>query len=214
MLEGHVSKADLKVSIRLFLACQLCWGGSGPEHVVASPSDGFSKATDSVLRAFNLDQEGRCEWQDFNRVMATQQPGLQMAMPRILGPLINKPRTIGEEVFLSLHPAEATKLLRSECRSAESRFPTHGAILNLPLLCQLTMFLPEDLPLDNAKPIFSTRGEQKMTQATKAILTAPPMPLSFLSQEVVAPRLLPLPMVNTPSVAFTYLLTIRSPLKK
>ena len=167
-LGGHVSKADLQALTGLFLACQLYWGGSGPEQVVESPSDGLNRSIDCVLRSFAFDQEERCGWQSFKRVIAKQEPGLQIAMPRILESLINKPPTIEEDTFRSLTRTEATELLHGECKGTESTFPTSGAILNLPLLCQLALFLPEDTPLDKAKPILSLEKEQQIPELAKA----------------------------------------------
>ena len=175
MLDGQLSGVDLQVLLRLFLACQLYWGGSGPEHVIASPSGGFNRAADSLYTAFELDPEGNCGWRSLERAMAKQKTGLYMAMLRILDPLIKRPETIDPTAFASLPRAEATNLLRSNYQSAESRFPAPGAILTLPLLSQLAMFLPEDLPIDEAKLLFSTtkRREQKMPHFIKAHLDDP-----------------------------------------
>ena len=170
MLEGYVSKADLRNLIRLFLACQLYWDGNGPELVVGSSSGDLNKATVCVLRAFCFDQEGRCEWQSFDRVMSKQISGLQAAMQRILESFIKKPSTINEDSFPYLTQAEATELLHGECKSARSTFQFRSAVLTLPLLSQLIMFLPEDVPLHKAKLIFSTEKEQHTTKLIKTYL--------------------------------------------
>ena len=211
MLDGQLSRVDLQVLLRLFLACQLYWGGSGPEHVIASPSNGFDRAADSLYTAFELDQEGNCGWRSFDRAIAKQKTGLYMAMPRILDPLIKGSQTIDTSAFASLPRAEATNLLRSNYQSAESRFPTPGAILTLPLLSQLTMFLPEDLLFDKAKLLFWTKGgEQKMPHSIKAHLDDPSAD-SLLLISAKTKRGPPSSPTGTPTVCGVYLPSSQEP---
>ena len=93
-LEGYVSKADLENLIGFFTVCQPCWGGIGLEQIDRSPSDDLNESIDRVLRAFSFDQEGKCGWKEFKRVMAQKEPELQIAMTRILEPLIKNPSII------------------------------------------------------------------------------------------------------------------------
>ncbi|KAL9110614.1 MAG: hypothetical protein Q9227_004791 [Pyrenula ochraceoflavens] len=167
-LEWRLANTDLQVLIRLILACQTYSSGAGPEHVVASPSDGFNKAASSILNTFDLDEDGSFGWQSFHGVMAQQKSGLQIAMPRLLDSLIQRSLKINEDALLSSTPARAAELLHFAYVSTEPSLPTPGAILTLPLLCQLSMFLPEDLFLDKAKLAYSSRSKKNTTQTPKS----------------------------------------------
>lgn len=115
MLEGNVSKADLQKLIGLLIGSQLCCDGNDQEQAAGSPSKELKKDINCVLRAFSFDQEDKCGWQEFNRVMAKQDPELQTTMTRILEPFIISPSTIDEEAFRSLSRTEATELLDDSC---------------------------------------------------------------------------------------------------
>lgn len=163
-LSGRLTQSDLQILIRLFLACQLHWAGIGPEQIVASPSDGLEKATNAIIGAFNLEQEGLCAWESFHQVIARLRPGIQSAMACILPSFIKKPSSVNEDEFVALPLAEASKLICANHQKAESDFVLPGMILSLPLLCHLAMFLPEESLLDRLKLISQMNGEAKMMQ--------------------------------------------------
>ena len=172
-LEGRLANADLHILIRLVLAYQLYWSGTGPEYIVASPSDGFNKAANSILSSFDPDEDGRYGWQSFYQAMAQQKSSLQIAMPRILTSLTESPPTVNKDALFSLPPVRAAELLSSAYTSIEPSLPTLGAILTLPLLCQLSMFLPEDLSMGKAKLVYSSRSNENTTQKPKTHFESP-----------------------------------------
>lgn len=169
-LNGHISKADLEGLIRILLACQLHWAGCGPERVIASSSDNWNEAVSCVMRSFDLDHEQQCAWESFKQVMNEVVPGVQTAMSRILDALIKQPRIVSEDSFQSLTSDEVIQLVSVVYESSEPGFPTPGKISTLPLLCQLSMCLPEDLQLDKARLVFSSKGGQKNINDLNALL--------------------------------------------
>ena len=167
MLNGRLKQADLRLLIRLFLACQLYWAGTDPEQIILSASDGVEKTINAILGAFRLDQDGFCVWGSFHRVMANLIPGIQTAMARILRSFVENPPSVNEDNFAALSVDEASKLIYANYLNAESNLRFPGMILDPPLLCHLAMFLPKDLPLDELKLISLMNGETNMVQTIK-----------------------------------------------
>ncbi|RHZ49493.1 uncharacterized protein CDV56_103200 [Aspergillus thermomutatus] len=158
LTNGFISFKDFRPLLRLMLLTQLHVAGIEPDEFPTCLTK-VETVTDCLLAGFQdrtaTDSTG-VSFATFDQVLDKSLQNLFVGLPRVLGPLQSVKPLPFEKPPSSVRDAQM--LLRELFTSSiKTQTPSEGLMMNLPLLSQLSMTLPEDFPIEAQKSLYSSR---------------------------------------------------------
>ncbi|CEJ61638.1 hypothetical protein PMG11_10166 [Penicillium brasilianum] len=154
---GSIPVEDFRPLLRLMLLTQLYVAGIDPDNFTSLLSE-IEAATDCLLTTFLNGEESSSavSFTTFSNALRKLVPNVFLGLPRLLGPLHSV------KTFPSATPpsslAEAQEMLkRLFTPSVKPQSPADGLIMNLPVLSQLSMSLPQDFPIEAPEILHASR---------------------------------------------------------
>ncbi|KAF7122635.1 hypothetical protein CNMCM5793_000660 [Aspergillus hiratsukae] len=158
LTNGSISLKNSRPLLRLMLLTQLHVAGIEPGEFTSCPAQ-VEAVTDCLLAGFQdrtSADSTAVSFATFDQVLDRSLQNLFMGLPRVLGPLHSVKPLPSEKASLSVRDAQM--LLKGLFTpSVRTQPPSEGLIMNLPLMSQLSMTLPEDFPIEAQKSVYSSR---------------------------------------------------------
>ncbi|KAJ5145722.1 uncharacterized protein N7515_000286, partial [Penicillium bovifimosum] len=152
LASGSIQADEFRLLLRLMLLTQLYAAGLDPEVLTCSLAE-IETATDCLLAAF-LRKSSTVSFTAFDEVIGNSIQNLFLGLRRVLGPL-HSPKPIPSP------PSSVTeaqnKLKELFTPSIKTQPPPKGRIMNIPLLSQLSMSLPQDFPIEAPEILHSSQ---------------------------------------------------------
>ncbi|KAI1763256.1 hypothetical protein GGR53DRAFT_498223 [Hypoxylon sp. FL1150] len=167
-LGGSIPNSELEALIKLLLANQLYLTGNGPDILVREENQ-LNAGVNSIMAALRQPNEASgITWESFNRVFS-ESPSIFSGFTRLFA-LLLLDGGIKQEHVDSATRIEATKLLRGAYSVSQSRNLPTGSVFNLPVLAQVTTFLPEGrLALQSASVLYTAIDKFEITSLQKEL---------------------------------------------
>ncbi|KAJ5757553.1 uncharacterized protein N7511_006247 [Penicillium nucicola] len=157
LTSGSIPEKDFRPLLRLMLLTQLYIAGIDPDNLKSFPSE-IEVTTDCILAAFvhGGQSSNAVSFKAFDSILSSSMQNVFLGLPRVLGPLHSaKPFQFTTPPSSVIGAQEVLKELFVP--SVKTKPPSKGLILNLPLLSQLSMTLPQDFPIEAPETLYSSQ---------------------------------------------------------
>ncbi|KAJ5301424.1 hypothetical protein N7508_006287 [Penicillium antarcticum] len=157
LTSGSIPDDDFRPLLRLMLLTQLYVAGLDPDIFMCSLSE-IEAATDRLLAAFLHDGESSTavSFIAFDKIIGNSMQNAFLGLHRVLGPL-HSAKPIPSTTLPSSVTEAQNMLKELFAPSVKTQPPPKGRIMNLPLLSQLSMSLPQDFPIEAPEMFHSSQ---------------------------------------------------------
>ncbi|KAJ5403157.1 uncharacterized protein N7487_009053, partial [Penicillium crustosum] len=157
LTSGSIPNEDFRPLLRLMLLTQLHVAGLDPDIFTFSLSE-IEAATDCLLAAFLHDgwSSTAVSFTAFDNIIGNSMQNAFLGLRRVLGPL-HSAKPIPSPTLPSSVTKAQNALKKLFAPSVKTQPPPKGRIMNLPLLSQLSMSLPQDFPIETPEILHSSQ---------------------------------------------------------